>query len=390
MALNAEAVAQIPLPQGKTNLNAGTLSPTPLPVLRRAEELRLRAATNPSDFCWRQIPGLVQASRKALAGYLNCRPDELLLIPNVTFAINLVVSSLQLPAGTEVLLTDHEYGSMVYAWQRFAGLRDWSLRTLNLPAGRETTKADLIRRFEEAMTPSTRVLFLYHCTSPSGLVFPLREICAMARERSITTVVDGAHAPGMIPVDLSEIGADFYGSNTHKWLMGPNNGGFLHVARTRRLDVKPLVTAWGWPYNRSEAFDDSGNGGSKWQWDLEFHGTADRVPQMVMPEALAFRDALGGEAAIRAHTRSLAQYARKKIPLPCATPDDPELSGALTIFDVPKCDATKARDQMYFDHHIEAPVSNVGDRQFLRVSTAVFNDESDIDRLAAAVKKVFG
>jgi selenocysteine lyase/cysteine desulfurase len=154
------------------------------------------------------------------------------------------------------------------------------------------------------------------------------------------------------------------------------------------------VTAWGWPYNRSEAFEDSGNGGTKWQWDLEFHGTADRVPLMVVPEQLAFRTALGGEAAIHEHTRSLAAYARKTIPLPTLTPDDPALSGALSVFELPasvlKADANKYRDKLYFEHDIECPVTSAGNRMLLRVSTAIFNNHTDVDKLAVAVRRVFG
>ncbi len=201
MGLNADAVSQIPLPVGKINLNAGTLSPTPLPVWERAEELRRMAATNPSDFCWRQIPHLIETSCAALAGYLGCVAGELLLLPNVTFGMNMVVASLELPPGAEVLLTDHEYGSMVHLWRRWAEVRGWKLRTLTVPALRETTAAEVVKLFDEAMTgrrgegPGPRVVFLSHCASPTGLVFPLKEICGMARERGILTVVDGRMCP---------------------------------------------------------------------------------------------------------------------------------------------------------------------------------------------------
>jgi isopenicillin-N epimerase len=220
------------------------------------------------------------------------------------------------------------------------------------------------------------------------LVLPLAEICAMARERGVVTVVDGAHGPGMVPVNLAEIGADFYGANLHKWMMGPMGGGFLHVRAERRLAVKPLVTGWGWGYEKEKAFEDSGNGGSRWQWDLEFHGTADRVPQMVVPEQLAFREALGGEQAIREHYRRLGAYARRVIPLECASAEEAGLWGAVTIFEVPACDGIKVRDELYHEHGVECPVTSTEGRQFLRVSSGVFNTKGDIDRLAAAVRKM--
>jgi isopenicillin-N epimerase len=391
MKVNAQAVAQIPRPVGgKVNLNAGTLSPTPLPVQRRLDELRRMMMSDPSDFCWRKTPPLLQASRQALADFLGCQADELLLLPNVTFAINLVVSSLTLPRGTEVLISDHDYGAMVTTWQRWAAVRDWNLRTLKLPFPVESAE-HIVDAYRQAILPSTRVLFLYHCTSPTGIVMPVREICALARERDVVTVVDGAHAPGMVPLDLADIGADYYGSNTHKWLMGPCPGGFLHVARRRRTDLRALVTSWGWGYQRSEAFEDSGNGGSRWQWDLEFHGTADRTPQMVLPEALAFRTALGGEAAIAASVADLMEHARHEIPLPCRTSPDPRCRAALSVFEVPTppTHINTVRDRLYHEFGVEAPITSADGKQFLRVSTAVFNTHKDVETLAHAAKLIF-
>jgi isopenicillin-N epimerase len=384
-----DASSLVPRLSGKINLNAGTLSPTPVPVQKRADELRDRMARDPSDFFWRTSGPVTSASRSALAGYLGCKADELLLLPNVTWAINLVVSSLTLPRGTEVLTTDHDYGSMLSTWQRWAGVRDWNVRTMTLPFPAESPE-QVVAAFREAITPATRVLFLYHCTSPSGYVLPLEEICAIARERDVVTVVDGAHAPGMLPVNLEKIGADFYASNTHKWIMGPCSAGFLHVRRSRRLDLRPLITSWGWGYARSEAFEHvEAMGGSRWQYDLEFHGTADRVPQMVLPEALALRQALGGDAAIAARVGELRAYAEKVIPLPCRSSPDPRLRGALTIFEVPDCDAIAVRDRMYNEHHIECPITQAAGRQFLRVSTAWWNTEEELDALASAVRSVF-
>lgn len=402
MPLSPSAIAQIPLPPGKLNLNAGTLSPTPLPVLRRTEELRLLQATNPSDFMWRQTPALIESARASLATYLNARPADLLLLPNITYAINLVVSSLTLPRGTEVLLTDHDYGAMVNTWQRWASVRDWNLRTVPIPlttassGGGVTTPNspdDVFSAITSAITPATRILFLYHVSSPTGLVFPLADICRYARERDILTVIDGAHGPGMIPVDLTAIGADFYASNLHKWLLCPSAGGFLHVAPHRRNDLRPLITSWGWGYERSKAFEDSKNGGSRWQWDLEFHGTADRTPQMALPSALAFRKTLGTEEQILAHYHHLSRVVRDLIPLPCASPSHPDLHAALTIFEVPPCDPIAIRDRLYNEFHIECPItvlnSPTGPRHFLRVSTATFTTADHLAQLAAAVKTLF-
>src|SRR6185436_7435967 len=146
----------------------------------------------------------------------------------VSAAINLVASGLPLESPGEVLMTDHEYGSMVWCWERAAARRGLSIRTFPLP----TMASDpglIVEAAVAAMTPRTRLFFFSHVLSPTGLVLPAKELCAEARRRGIITVVDGAHAPAMIPLDLDDIGADFYGANCHKWLLAPTGAGFLHL-----------------------------------------------------------------------------------------------------------------------------------------------------------------
>jgi isopenicillin-N epimerase len=360
-------------------------------VVEAAERMRRDLNAQPSNFYWRALQPLLESSRESLAAYLHTRPDELLLLPNVTYAINLVVSSLSLLRGTEILLTDHDYGAMSLTLQRWTELRDWNLRSMELPFHPGITPDELFSAIRNAITPATRVLFLYHVTSPTGIRLPLKEICAYAREHDILTIVDGAHAPGAIPVNLAEIGADFYAANLHKWLMCPVSGGFLHVSRHRRTDLRALITSWGWGYTRPEAFDPSPLGGQRWQADLEFHGTTDRIPQLVIPHALQLREQLGGDAAIQAHMQHLANHARKVIPLPCATAQHPDLASPLLVFDFPLpngTDCNTLRDRLYHEHHIECPLTQAAGKTYLRVSTAIFNTESDIDSLASAVRKL--
>src|SRR3954468_10785268 len=261
------------------NLNAGTLSPTPLPILDAVTALRRRQAANPSDFVWRQLPPLIQAGRAALAGYLNCPSAELVMLPNITFVMNIVVSSLaeQLPAGAEILTTDHEYGAMLNCWQRAADARGWTITKLTLPYLAEDA-GEIVNAFRSRITDATRVLYFSHVNCTTGLVMPVVELSRLARERGLMCVIDGAHAPGMVPVDLTAIGADYYAANCHKWMMAPAVCGFLHVAPHRRATTKPIITSWGWGYPPDEADADCRGGGSKWQWDLEFHGTVDRTP----------------------------------------------------------------------------------------------------------------
>ncbi len=379
---------QILLDPRKINLNSGTLFPTPKPVLEAADVLRQEMATNPSDFVWRRLPGLIQTARASLAQYLRCDPTDLLLLPNVTYAISIISASLKLEPGSEILTTDHEYGAMLNAWHRRAQRDGLTVKEVQLPYLSEDPQ-EYVNAFDSAITDQTRAIFLSHATCITGLALPAREICDLARKRGVLSIIDGAHAPGMIPVDLSQIGADFYAANCHKWIMAPLGAGFMHVARERRSLIEPLVTSWGWNYDPAKADEDSGNGGSRWQWDMEFHGSADRCPQMAIPAAFQFRKSLGGDEVVMRRMRSISDHARKVIDLPCTTPINPQLScPGLTSFDLPSDDVVKTRDRLWHEHDVECPVTRAAGKTFLRISTAWFNTVEEIDRLATAVRSI--
>jgi isopenicillin-N epimerase len=379
----------IPLDARKINLNAGTLWPTPIPVLNAVDRFRRMMAGNPSDFVWRQLPPLITAARTQLAEYLHCEPADLLLLPNITFAINILTASLRLKPGSEILTTDHEYGAMLYAWQRLARRDGLQLSQIRLPYDCEDPR-EIVDAFERGVSDDTRVIFFSHVTTSTGLLMPAAELCMLARQRGVLSVVDGAHAPGMVSVDLSQIRADFYAANCHKWVMAPAGAGFMHVAPHRKSMLAPVITSWGYAHDPAKAEEDSGNGGTRWQWDLEFHGTADRCPQMAIPAALELRVSLGGDDAVIRRNRSLSAHARRvlteKCGLKCATPASDGLGcGAIVAFEFPTDDVIKTRDRLWHEHHIECPVTSAAGKTFLRVSTAWFNTDQEIDALADAV-----
>jgi isopenicillin-N epimerase len=373
----------------RINLNAGTLSPTPIPVFDAVTALRRQMAENPSDFYWRQMPGLLDRSRAALAEYLHASPADLFLLPNTTIALNVLAASLKLPAGSEILTTDHEYGATMILWQHLAEARGWTLRKVPIPHTAEDPAA-LVGALQREIGAQTRVLFFSHVTCTTGLVLPVKSLCDAARQRGCMSIIDGAHAPGMVPVDLSDIGADAYVGNCHKWMMAPSSAGFLHVATAHHAMLEPLVYTWGAAYDPARADEDSRQGGTRRQWSLEFNGTTDRTPQMVIPHCLDFRASLGGDAAISARMRNLSAYARTSlaaIGLTCATPENPALhGGGMTAFDFPCDDPIAVRDYFWFKHGIECPVTAASERKFLRVSTGWFNTHEEIDRLVLAIK----
>src|SRR5438552_4072020 len=232
------------------NLNTGSFGPLPRPVFERVTTLRQRLAEEPMDFLLRGAPPLLWEARTRLAQFVGADPRRLIFTANVTAAINLVASSLRLEAPGEILMTDHEYGAMQWVWERAAQRQGLTVRTFPLPDV-VADPGEVVAAAEAAMTDTTRLLFFSHVLSPTGMILPARELCAAARRRSILTVVDGAHAPAFVPMDLDGIGADFYGANCHKWLLAPTGSGFLHFGPGNEDRLQPLQVSWGWKPDRA-------------------------------------------------------------------------------------------------------------------------------------------
>src|SRR5262249_46856495 len=196
-------------------LNPGSFGPLPRPVFDRATELRLRLAAGPTDFFVRQAPPLLWQSREATAAFLGTSPRRLVFTANVSAAINLVASGLRLASPGEILMTDHEYGAMVWCWERAGQRQGLSVRTFPVPT-MANDPGEIVEAAARAITPRTRVLFFSHVLSPTGLVLPAKQLCAEARKRGVLSVVDGAHAPAMIPLSVNDVAADFYTGNLHQ------------------------------------------------------------------------------------------------------------------------------------------------------------------------------
>lgn len=371
-------------------LNTGSYGPTPRVVFDKLVELRRELAAEPVAFLWRTTPALLRRAREQLAAYIGGEARQLIFTVNVTAAINLVAASLQLAAPGEILIGSMEYGSMRYCWERSARRQGLTLRRLALPV-RPAGTAEIIEAVEQALRPRTRLLFLSHVFYTTGVVAPVREICALARRRGVLTVIDAAHAPGMIPVSVAEVGSDFYAANLHKWLLAPIGAGFLYVRPGNEDRLQPLGVSWGYQYDRRRAHDWDEFGGTPWIRSFEFEGTRDPCPWLAVPAAIDFHQTLGPEQIRRRH-RELSDYVRRRLHglggLQLVTPDHPALRGALTAFRMPPADFEAVRSQLWTRHRIEVPIIEHAEGNFLRVSTHFYNFEEEVDRLAAALAEL--
>jgi isopenicillin-N epimerase len=366
------------------NLNTGSFGPLPRRVFDRATELRRRLAEEPMAFLLRESPPLLWEARERLAAFLGGDPRRLIFTANVSASVNIIAASLRLASPGEILMTDHEYGSMHWCWERAAQRQGLTVRTFPLPVMAESP-AEIVEAARAAFTHRTRLFFFSHVLSPTGMVLPAAALCRAARERGILTVIDGAHAPAMVPVNLAAIGCDFYGGNCHKWLLAPTGSGFLYFAPGSEDRLQPLQVSWGWRLERPRADERHEMGGTHRTYHYEFEGTRDQCPWLAVPEAITFQDELGWQN-IRERNEELVRHTRRRLGdelgLPLWTPPHPELHGFLTTFRLPAQVAAPELRQRLWRERIEIPVVERPYGLLLRVSTHFYNTHEEIDRLA--------
>ncbi|HEX4144315.1 MAG TPA: aminotransferase class V-fold PLP-dependent enzyme [Pirellulales bacterium] len=389
----ADARDRIMLDPTVAYLNTGSFGPLPRCVFDRVTALRRHLAEEPMDFLLRAVPPLLWEARERLAGLLGGDPHRLVFTANVSAAVNLVASSLPLEAPGEILLTDHEYDSMHWCWERAAQRRGLTIRTFPLPT-LAAEPGEIVAAAVAAMRPGTRLFFFSHILSPTGMVLPARQLCAEARRRGIVTVVDGAHAPGFIDLNLADIPCDFYGGNCHKWLLAPTGTGFLYLGPGNEDRLEPMQVSWGFypppgsgPPDMRDPF-----GSTPRIRRLEFEGTRDVCPWLVVPEAIDFQNELGHDR-IRARIRELTTYVRSRLigwrGLALATPEHPDLCGAMTALQLPEeTNPAELRRGLWERFRVEVPVVERPDRLMVRASTHFFNTEAEVERLAEALAEL--
>jgi isopenicillin-N epimerase len=376
------------LEPGVTNLNTGSFGPLSRDVFDQVTALRQRLAAEPMDFLVRQTPLLLWKARAHLARFIGCDPRRLIFTVNVTAAVNMVAASLCLAAPGEILLTDHEYGAMHWCWERAAQRLGLALRTFPLPLTPEHPDA-IVGAMRHALTERTRLVFFSHILSPTGLVLPVRELCALARQHGVITVVDGAHAPAMIDLDVESLACNFYGANCHKWLLAPTGTGFLYLGKASEDRLKPLQVSWGWHHDHTGLDDRDEHGSTPRLRALEFEGTRDPCPWLAVPAAIEFLEGLG-LGPVRQRIAELAAHVRRRLMringLTLQTPADPRLHGAMTAFRLQSgIDTVALRKVLWEQHRIEVNLFDRSEGPLLRVSTHFYNTEQEIDQLADAL-----
>jgi len=367
-----------------TFLNHGSFGACPKPVFEIYQQWQRELESKPVEFLGRRIGPLMAEAREKLAAYVNCAPEDIVYFPNPSTAINMVVRNLGLKPGDEILTTNHEYGAMDRTW-RFMSEKSgakYIQQPIPLPV---TDHADIVEHLWEGVTGQTRVIFLSHITSPTALTFPVNEICRRGRAANIFTIVDGAHVPGQLPLDLIDLNADIYTGACHKWMMAPKGSAFLYVRREVQKRLDPLVISWGFKpepgYSGGYPFIDS----HEWQ------GTREMAAFLSVPAAIDFQKHYDWEH-VRQDCHRLAQKTRKRINaltgLAPICPDSNDWYMQMATIRLPQLDAATLKEQFYQEFQIEVPIIKWQGEIFLRVSFQGYNTQADADALVSAVEKI--
>lgn len=374
-----------------TFLNHGSFGACPRPVFEAYQAWQRKLELQPVAFLdpTRGLSGWLRDARNAMAAEVGAAADDIVGLTNATEALNIVAQSLDLRPGDEILTTDHEYAALDKTWAyvaRRTGARVVPV-TIPLPMTDAQPFTDAVL---EGMTPRTRVLFLSHITSATALVFPIETVVTRARNRGILTVIDGAHTPGHIPLDLTALGADYYAGNCHKWLMAPKGSAFLHVRQELQAGINPLVISHGWTEDAAIPGTKGVFGNTPFIDGLEMQGTRDPSAWLTVPDAIAFRRQHGW-ASVMMRCRDLVQDTAARVAALTGLPplSSPEFCAPQMVsMPVPRCDPMALKLALLGDFGIEIPCFDWKDRTIVRLSAQGYNTAAEMDKLVGGLATI--
>ncbi len=363
-------------------LNHGSYGACPLPVLEQQQHLRGLLERQPVDFFARQYETLLDQARAELAAFVGADPAALVFVPNATTGVNTVLRSLDFAPGDELLTTDHAYNACRNALQFICDRTGARLVVAPVPFA-NTSPAQVLSAVLAHTSPRTKLALLDHVTSQTGLIFPIQDLVEQLAAQGIETLVDGAHAPGMVSLNLQTLGAAYYTGNCHKWLCAPKGAAFLYVQPQKQDQIRPLTISHGANSPQCDR--------SRFQLEFDWTGTDDPTAYLCVPAAIAFLKGLlpGGWPELMQHHRNLVLAARQRL---CTTlnltPPCPEtMIGSLATLPLPDGKALELQLQLLHQFQIEVPIFSwpAPPKRLLRISAFLYNQPSDYEWLASAL-----
>lgn len=360
-----------------TYLNHGSFGATPRSVLAVQSALRDEMEREPIEFLGRSWPARIAALRQQVAAFVGARPAGLVFVPNATMGIETILGAFDWKAGDEIVFADHGYNAVRQAICRLERTAGVKFVAAKIPFPLDSAE-QISQAFVAAISAKTRLVIVDHITSPTAIILPVEAIVAACRDRETAVAVDGAHAPGMLPLDIEGIGADFYTGNLHKWVCAPKGAGLLWVAERWRENTHPKVISHGF--------------GGGFLAEFDWTGTDDPTAWLAVPAAIEHAESLGVEA-LRASNHALVQVGREVIASALGVelphPDDPALYGSMAAIPFPFASGSEGprlNEEIYQKHRIEVPFTGYDGRCFVRISGQAYNSPSDYERLAEVLR----
>jgi isopenicillin-N epimerase len=372
-------------------LNHGSFGATPIAVLARQDEYRTRLEREPVRFMVRELEPLLDAARAEVAAFVGAEAEDIAFVQNATAGVNAVLRSLDLDRHDELLVTTHEYNASRNALDFVSALSGAKVVVVDVPFPIASPDV-VVERVLEKVTERTRLLLIDHITSQTALILPIERIIVELRARGIDVLVDGAHGPGQIPLDMRAIGAAYYTGNFHKWVCAPKTAAFLYVAPNRRASVRPTIISHGANAARTDR--------SRFLLEFDWPGTFDPSPWLCVPESMRVMASMvdGGWPEIMRRNHELVLRARdllcNRLGLPHPAPD--AMLGSMAAFPLPDGAALDAsalyggeplQDALLETYSIEVPIMPwpYPPKRTLRVSAQLYNEIGEYERLAEAL-----
>ncbi|MBA2247387.1 MAG: aminotransferase class V-fold PLP-dependent enzyme [Chloroflexia bacterium] len=359
-------------------LNHGSFGACPRPVVETHLAWQRQLERQPVEFVMRRTAPLLDAARSQLASFVNVQPTDLAFVVNATSGLNVVARSLALGPGDEILTTDLEYGALDFTWTHLCRKAGASYVNQHIPVPFTTPEA-IVDALWEGVTHRTRAIFLSHITSATAVILPIEAICARARAEGILTIVDGAHAPGQIPLDLTGLDVDIYAGNCHKWLCGPKGSAFLYVRPEHQEWIESLTISWGW------------REGHTFLTRNQEQGTRDIAAFLAVPRAIDFLTEHEWPAVQqRCHQRlaALRERLHRELGTDPLYPNDEQWFSQMAVIALPQepvVDPAELQRRLLHDHEIEVPCTRHEHQGFVRVSVQGYTTDDDLEVLESAL-----
>lgn len=365
-----------------TFLNHGSFGACPKPIFEEYQRFQLELENEPVYFIQKKMSGYLKTAKDALAKYIGCAANDFFFTPNPTFAVNTIMRSLHLAAGDEILTTNHEYGAMDRVWNFYckkSGAK-YIRQNITLPV---VSKEQILEEFWSGYTSNTKIIFLNQISSCTALIFPIKEICDKARELGLITIIDGAHVPGQMDLDLAALNPDFYTGTLHKWMLAPKGSSFLYVKKSFQEMLDPLIVGWG--------YESVVPGESQFLDYQEYQGTREISAFLCTPKVIEFLEENDWKTKSKECRKLvLANYQRfcNLLKTPPICPISDEFLGQMASIPVSTSNPVALKDLLFNKFKIEIPIMTLNGNYFLRYSINGYNSQEDLDILYKAIQDI--